>query len=436
MTESVKAAIYVRQSVDQAEGITRGIKRCEALLKSRGWTLVETYADNAVSASKSRAKSRWADLLRDAKAGRFTHIVGVDMDRLVRSVSDLLALTDTGAKVLTVDGEIDLTTADGEFRATMLASIARFEVRRKAERQKRANIDRVTRRGLPVPGKRRFGYEPGNIEERTEEADRVRWAFAEVLSGGSIFGIAKAFGKPPVRIREMLTNPAYAGWIPFGGERYEAAPEVARIVSREDWEKVQAVLAAPERRTSPGNTIQYLASGIARCGICDARMVKQGAYYLCKGDLSHPAIKREILDDVLMWEAFSYLLRLDPGAEPEELQEAVQKLAEAQRKRGAVQAMFELEGADTAALTKRLAVLGREVTQLTAEVDALRVRTVAGDVVGRIRAKLAGTLNDEEGAAWWAEEWAELPLSDKREVIGNLTIKVHKGRGPDRVEVA
>lgn len=434
-TKQVKAAIYVRQSVDHAEGMARSLKRCRDLVKLRGWTLVETYEDNAVSASKSRAKSRWADLLKDAKAGRFDVVVGVDIDRLVRSIRDLSDLTETGAKVLTVDGEIDLTTADGEFRATMLAGIARFEVRRKAERQKRANEDRTTRRGLPVPGKRRFGFEPGNVEERPLEAALVRNAFADVLAGASIFGIAKAMGKPPVRIREILTNPSYAGYVVYKGERYEAAPEVARLVSGEDFEKVQAVLANPERRISPGNQIKYLASGIARCGVCGARMVKQSQNYLCKGNLSHPTIKMEILDEVLCWEAFDYLQTVEPSAEPEALQSAVQQLAEAQRKRGIVQGLFEAEGADTAGLTKRLAELGREVETLSDTIDTLRVSTVAGDVVARIQAQLASMLDDEAGAAWWELEWKDLPLEDKREVLSNLDIQVFKGRGPERVTV-
>lgn len=433
---TTRAAIYVRQSVNHPEAITRSIQRCEALVKARGWTLAATYEDNAVSASKSRANSRWAELITDAKAGKFQVVVGVDMDRLVRSVQDLSALSETGARVLTVDGEIDLTTADGEFRATMLTSIARFEVRRKAERQKRSNADRVIRQGLPVPGKRRFGYESGNVTARPEEAEKVRWAYAQVLAGASIFGVAKALERPPVRVREILSNPSYAGYVVYAGERYEAAPQVARIVSREDFEAVQAILSMPERRTSPGNTIKYLASGIARCGVCGARMVKQSQNYLCKGTLSHPTITTRSLDDVLCWAAFDYLQTVEASADSAALQEAVQALAEVQRKRVAVQGLFELEGADTASLTRRLAELGREADKLGLAVDELRVSTVAGDVVTRIREQLDSTLMDQEGAVWWEQTWKDLPLSDKREVLLNLDIRVFPGRGPERVAIS
>lgn len=432
---SNRAAIYVRQSVDHAEGITRSVNRCKTLVKDKGWTLVEVYEDNATSASKDRSKARWSDLLRDAKAGKFDVIVGVDLDRLTRTLRDLVDLMDTGVKVRTVNGELDLTTSDGQFMGTVLTAFAQMEVKRKGDRQKRANLDRATRLGLPVPGKRRFGFEPGNVLERTAEADLVRWAFAQVLDGASIFGIGKALGRPAVRIREMLSNPSYAGYVLYHGERYDAAPEVARIVSRDDFEKVQAILSAPDRKTTPGNTIKYLASGIARCGVCGARLVKQSTNYLCKANLSHPTIKMELLDEVCMWAAFDYLQHVEPNEDPAALQEAVQALAEAQRKRVAVQAQFELEGADTAYLTRRLAALGREVDKLGALVDELRVNTVAGDVVTRIKAQLDSTLTDQEGADWWEQTWKDLSLSDQREVLLNLDIRVNPGRGPERVDV-
>lgn len=439
---TAKAAIYVRQSVDHPEGIARSIKRCTALVKARDWTLVETFEDNNVSASKSRAHSRWADLLAGVKAGRYTHVVGVDIDRLVRDIRDLGDLIDTGAKVVTVDGEIDLTSADGEFRATMLTGIARFETRRKAERQVRANEDRVTRRGLPVPGKRRFGFEPGNIQERPEEAERVRWAFGQVLAGASIFGIAKALGRPPVRVREILANPSYAGYVTYGGDRYEAAPEVARIVDREDFEKVQAILAAPDRKVSPGNQIRHLASGLARCGVCESRMVKQGPNYLCKTDLSHPTIKAAMLDDHLTGEAFTYLMSTTAEADPEGLAEAVAEVAELTRKRAVVQDMATWDGADVATLKTQLAKLGKEIERASAKVDALRVQTVAGDVVDRIRAEIRRLQDDpsieadEELYATWLTLWEGLDLTDQREVLSNMTIHVAKGRGLDRVSVS
>lgn len=150
-----RVAIYARQSEDVAEGIERQLSRCRALIQARGYDLVREYLDNDTSAAKRRgAGTAWATMLADLAGGSAEVVVAVDLDRLLRDTRDLIAIMDTGARVLTVDGEIDLTTADGEFRATMLAGIARFEIRRKSERQLHANLDhlgRVTPSDVVVP---------------------------------------------------------------------------------------------------------------------------------------------------------------------------------------------------------------------------------------------------------------------------------------------
>lgn len=154
-----RATIYVRQSQDHQEGIERQLTRTRALASSRGWTVVAEYEDNAAGATKARgAKSAWGRILKDAEAKSYTHVIAVDLDRLIRSQRDMVTLLDLGLALVTVDGAIDLTSADEEFRATMLTAMARFEIARKGERQKHANAARVAS-GRPVPGKRRVGYE-------------------------------------------------------------------------------------------------------------------------------------------------------------------------------------------------------------------------------------------------------------------------------------
>ncbi|GEB46645.1 hypothetical protein MTE01_25900 [Microbacterium testaceum] len=49
-------AIYARQSVDGTTGIDNQLARCTALAASCGWTVVDEFTDNAVSAFKSRGR--------------------------------------------------------------------------------------------------------------------------------------------------------------------------------------------------------------------------------------------------------------------------------------------------------------------------------------------------------------------------------------------
>ena len=103
----------------------------------------------------------------------------------MRSLRDLMTLQDKGARIFTLSGEIDTTTADGQFRGAMLAAIAAFETKRKGERQTRAN-DARSAKGKPVPGKRRYGYESDNMTPIEAEAAVIRRMFAEVAAGRSL----------------------------------------------------------------------------------------------------------------------------------------------------------------------------------------------------------------------------------------------------------
>jgi len=316
-----RAALYFRQSLDVQEGIDRQRFRCRALALSRGWEIVDEYVDNDTSASKNRGQNTaWAKLIADASAGRFDVVVAVDLDRLLRTISDLVTLTDTGAKVLTVDGEIDLTTADGEFRATMLAGIARFETRRKGERQKRATLQ-AAEKGRRTGGRRPFGFDQDGMTLRPLEAEAVRTGYTDFLSGVPLAAIARKWnaqglvtgqkryspahkGEPSpwqaYSVRMVLTNPRYQGKRAHLGE-IVADAEWPAIVDESTWQAVNAALNNPARQSAPKRG-KYLLSGLAVCGICGATAHAGGSArrgvpaYRCSGSNGHFARKSEPVD--------------------------------------------------------------------------------------------------------------------------------------------
>jgi len=212
-----RAALYLRQSKSDDEGIERQTERTKALATARGWTVAGVFVDNDVTASKPRgADTAWGQML--AAAPDLDVVIAVDLDRVVRSTRDLNTLIDHGLALVTLDGEIDLTTADGEFRASMLAAIARFEVRRKGERQARANAQRAAKGALPK-GVRLTGY-TSDGKLIPHEARLVRALFEGFSSGLTLRTLARAHGTPtpslsahltPSTVRTILTNPRYAG---------------------------------------------------------------------------------------------------------------------------------------------------------------------------------------------------------------------------------
>ncbi|UOW00827.1 recombinase family protein [Agrococcus sp. SCSIO52902] len=436
---SKRAALYFRQSLDAQEGIERQRERCSALVSARGWVVVGEYIDNDTSASKARAAgTAWARLLDDATHGRFDVAVAVDLDRLVRSTRDLVTLADTGVGVLTVDGEIDLTTADGEFRATMLAGIARFETRRKGERQKRANTQRAMK-GLPH-GPRAFGYEPDGVTIRESEAVELRAAYRAVLAGASLGAVVRDWnargiatsqrrykagheGEPAVwkaqTLRYVLLNPRNVGKRRHHGEVVGDAAWPA-IVDEATWLGVQAVLSDPTR-LSAARGGKYLLSGLAVCGVCGATVHGGGARrvgqrtYRCSESTGHIARRAEVIEEYVGEVVIARLSLADAAglltAETGVELQALATEADSIRARLTTLAVDFADGALTGA-------------QLRVATERLRGRL--GDVEGRIaessRADVLGPLVAADSAR---EAWEALSTDARRQVINALaTVRI------------
>lgn len=281
-------------------------------------------------------------MLSDLEGGKVQVVVSVDLDRLLRTTRDLNTLIDHGAKVVTVDGEIDLASADGEFRATMLAGIARFESRRKAERQQRANEARASQ-GKWVGGRRPFGFEPDGTTVRPDEATAVRAGYQAVLSGLPLAAVARSWneqgfttgqtrqarsghaGEPSPwqahSVRAVLLNPRYIGRVRYKGEVMPTPAEWPAIVSEETFEATRSLLMNPARRTA-GRAPTRLLTGIARCAVagCGATVHSGGnsrpgvPTYRCSGSLGHIARKAEPVDDYVSRITVARLSRPDAAA--------------------------------------------------------------------------------------------------------------------------
>ena len=438
------------------------------LVRREGWQLAdEPFIDNNVSASKARGKgTAWAAMLAGLAAGRADVVVGVDLDRLVRGIRDLGTLVDLKAKVVTVDGEIDLTTADGELRATMLAALAAFEVRRKSERQVRANSFRVTQ-GKPVPGgRRRFGFEKDHLTVVESEAVWIRRAYEQVVEGASLRSIAAAMnlaGVPCVtkgswnapRLRKILINPAYRGMV-IHHHRAWPSDQVPTIVDPELADRVAAIMADPSRRTTPGPERRALLSGLALCGTCGSPLTSAGTKshgaavttYSClavknrnTGGKGHPSIRRALIDPVVTNEvvkAFHHgSQEIGTLVTPVDLGIVEHEIARLNSTRAELLSLVGTVPIQD--IRPRLARIGKDLEKL----DLKRQRLVAGDVHLRMlrdmQTSLLGSGNIADHVVFRRELAARfdaLDLDLKRQLIASLVkVTVMPGRSAERVRV-
>ncbi|WP_459589129.1 recombinase family protein [Corynebacterium camporealensis] len=440
-----EVAAYVRASMDRKGDrwtVDTQLKKIRALAEAKDWNVVEVYDDNAVSATKKRrAGTRWSEMLDDARAGRFSMVVAVDMDRLLRSTKDLNTLIDLGLRVVTVDGEIDLSTADGEFRATMLAALARFEARRKAERQIRSN-ERRRAEGIPVSTWKAFGWtREGEVIE--EEADAVRRAFDAFLGepslsirriredlnkAGHLTARGSEFSVDAVRY--LLANPLYAGYIKHyaSGELYPVhGGAFPPIVSEQTWRAAVAKLEDNVRRSArQGNQPKYLLSTIGLCGKCGATLVsgtnsRKQPMYRC-GEQSHLTRQREPVDAMVAEAVLTRLSSVD-----------VHDLVMPQEDDGPDREELLTERNALVERVKELSPLLRDIHQPVLEITAAindvkaRIDEIDAELLDRSVSVAAKLLADVEEAVGTAErrevvesKWKALDVDRRRILVDEL----------------
>jgi DNA invertase Pin-like site-specific DNA recombinase len=166
-----RVALYLRVSTD---GQTTENQRLalEAVAEQRGWTVVATYGDNGISGAKGRAKRPELDrLLKDAGRAQFNVVMAWAMDRLGRSLADLidtLRTLEAGHVDLFLHQQaIDTTTPAGRMFFHVTGAFAEFE-RDMIRSRVNAGLARARARGV------RLGRP--NVSQKVESAVRARLA--------------------------------------------------------------------------------------------------------------------------------------------------------------------------------------------------------------------------------------------------------------------
>ena len=184
MPKNKRAALYLRVSTD---GQTTENQRLalEAVAAQRGWTVVATYDDNGISGAKGRNQRPGLDtLLKDATRGRFNVVMVWAMDRLGRSLADLIdtlrALEAANVDLYLDQQAIDTTTPAGRMFFHITGAFAEFEhdmIRSRVN----AGLARARARGVKLGRPK--------VSAKVEAAIRAR-----LTDGSGIQRTAKALG--------------------------------------------------------------------------------------------------------------------------------------------------------------------------------------------------------------------------------------------------
>src|SRR5262252_6576377 len=130
-TMAKRAAIYVRVSTDR-QTVENQLRELRQIAERRGWEVVKEYDDAGISGLKSRNDRPGLDeMLKDAQRRRFDVVMAWAIDRLGRSLIDLLGtiqqLESCGVDVYLDQQSIDTTTPAGRLMFQLVGAFAEFE---------------------------------------------------------------------------------------------------------------------------------------------------------------------------------------------------------------------------------------------------------------------------------------------------------------------
>jgi len=458
----MRAAIYARISQD-TEGTELGVTRqqddCRREADRRGWDVEQVYIDNDVSATKSKRRPAYQDMLRDIRTGRIQAVIVWSMDRLTRTpreLEDIIDLADRqGLALANVGGHTDLSTPAGRAFARSLGAFARLETDNLATRLRR-KFQEKAEKGEPH-GYSPFGFtrvaapdssNPERITTRDviepSEAAIVREVARRVLALESLRSVATDLnnrGIPSPRaaqwsstiLRQILVRPANAGLRQHQGKVIGRSTGDA-IYDEDTHNRLVALLKDPTRKSNHvGPGYKYLLSGIAICGRCGGVMRRQiGRTQLNKttgiSKRQPPSYncsvcfkvrrKQEAVDEVVSEVLIARLSQPDAIA----LFAASDSTAaaEAQAAIQAIDAKLDLVADQFADDTITAGQLKRITTKLRSEralaenrLRAAQPSTAVADLVGGdVRAK-----------------WAAMPIAARREVVETLVTVTIKPAG-------
>jgi len=199
MSKAIKrAALYVRVSTDH-QSVENQIRELRQVAERRGWHVAELYRDAGISGAKGRDQRPGLDaLLKDANRRKFDVVMAWAIDRLGRSLVDLLGtiqhLEAVGVDLYLDQQSIDTTTPAGKLLFQMTGAFAEFE-RSMIRQRVRAGLS-VIKAKIERDGK--FVSKAGKVRKRLgrpgAEADKLDWARRELAKGTGICKTAKLSG--------------------------------------------------------------------------------------------------------------------------------------------------------------------------------------------------------------------------------------------------
>lgn len=333
----LRVAAYCRVSTDKEDQLHSLAAQRQFFLSYLAehphWSSAGIYADEGLSGTSVSRRPQFAAMIGRAMTGEIDLILTREVSRFARNTVDTLQLTRQlkarGVGVCFLSDGIDTRDNDGEFRLTIMASVAQEESRKISQRTRWGQLQAM-KRGVVFGNDSIYGYRltGGALTLLPSQAEVVRRIFqAFLIEGKGAHTIARELTEaavPPPRrpcgpwsaaaVLRVLHNEKYTG--DLLQHKYHTTDHLSHrkirahhpedsfwlrdhhpaIVSRETFEAVQQELARRAGLNKAGrrHSARHWYSGRLSCGLCGRPLAakqtrrKNGRLYLrfvCRGRL-------------------------------------------------------------------------------------------------------------------------------------------------------
>ena len=314
--KKLRVAAYCRVSTDSDEqmvSLETQKNHYESYIKGNPeWEFAGLYFDEGISGTKKAKRTALLQMMKDCEQGRIDYIITKSISRFARNTTDCLEmvrkLIDLGIFIYFEKENLNTGSMESELMLSILSSLAESESVSISENSKWA-IQKRFQNGTFTISYPPYGYKnvDGEMVVEPEQAEVVKFIFAETLAGKSSSAISSELQKrkvptrkggnwTPTTVRGILSNEKYVGDVLFQktytdshfnrhtnyGERdqYMMQDHHEAIISREDFEAAGLLInqRAAEKGILKGTgkyQNRYPFSGRIICGECGSKFKRR-----------------------------------------------------------------------------------------------------------------------------------------------------------------
>ena len=283
----VRIAKYSRCSSDEQKKNGYTVKDqldyIEVFARENDLIVVDEYVDEGISATLEISKRKaLAQLIRDAKAGKFDIVVFKCIDRFFRSVGEYYEcqkqLQKAGVTWISIEeSDLDPEDDDAAFKINIYLTMAEYEARKTSKRIKFNNKMRI-KNGQVVTGNQCFIFpwkvvgekKNRHLEKNMEMAERLydildHYEISQSKSATLAYHNAKYDKISYHTLTNLLTDTLLYG-------EYKGIPDyVLPWITKERFDRIQDILKRNTRHSKPSGRV-FIFSGLIRCYSCGNKL--------------------------------------------------------------------------------------------------------------------------------------------------------------------